>query len=661
MIRLGPEQCRRIEEALTREWLAPNGLGGYASATAPGTPTRAFHGLLVARLPQPVGLAVMLAQCDEMLTYEGRPYQISTTEYQDGTLAPTGYVHLAEFRLERHLPVTVYEIDDTTLEKRVWMAYGQNTTYIQYRLSATARETAELRLRPLVNGRVVGALRQGDAGRALPVTEAEIGCDLRLDDLATDLRLRLPGGWFESRPDWYWRVLYRRTREAGYDYVEDLFSPGTLAVRLRPGQTATLIVSNEALEKVEQDGDVAWQLEWRRRGQLLERATLAPDDGFGRALTLAADAFLPHDRAADRPVVTSYHWREGACRDMLIGLPGLTLATGRMAEGRAILAWLVERCRDGLLPAHAGPGADDLDYASADTTLWFFVALRAYLERGGDARLLDEIWERLKGIIAAHVEGTRFGIHVDQTDGLLWAGEMGQQLTWMDAKAGDWVVTPRRGKPVEINALWHNALRQMAVWAREREPGRAEAYDRAAEWVESSFNRRYWYAPGGYLYDVIDTDGGDDVSLRPNQILAISLPFPVLARDRWRPVLDTVTDHLLTPVGLRTLTPGDPRYIGWYAGDAIHRDSAYHQGTVVPWLIGPYLDAYLLVYRDRSTARERLLGFEKTMNVAGLGSISEIFDGDAPHSPQGCVAQATAVAEALRLWRVVQDREPDAT
>jgi predicted glycogen debranching enzyme len=665
VIHLGPEICRRLDDALAREWLVTNGLGGYASATVAGTPTRRYHGLLVTALRPPVARAVMLAQCDELLTYDGRPYRIATTEYEDGTLDPAGYIHIAAFRLERGLPAVRYEIGDAQLDKQLWMAQGRNTTYVRYTLSARARGPAELVLRPLVNGRPFHLLTRGAARRVTVEAEAP-GCVVRFDEPIPPLRLWLTGGRFEAGGDWYWRVLYRRERERGLDYLEDLFSPGVLTVTLPPGGSATLIVSTEPPERITVDAAAAWQAERRRRGELVLRAGLPADDEVGRSLVLAADAFIvvapPAPAAggnvgpapARRAVIAGYHWFAPGGRDALIALPGLTLATGRPDDARAILLDLIANRRDGLVPARYAEDDGLPDHASADTTLWLFVALRAYLQATGDRALLAEVWPALVEMIAAHQHGTRFGIRADPADGLLRAGETGYQLTWMDAKAGDWVVTPRRGKPVEVNALWYSALRQMAEWAAAQAPAQAEPYARLADRVLGSFNQRFWYAPGGYLYDVIDTDGGDDAAFRPNQIMAIGLPFPVLERTRWRPVLDAVTDHLLTPYGLRTLSPGDPHYVGWYAGDAIHRDGAYHQGTVWPWLLGPYLDACWRVYGNRRTLAERLQAFANHLGRAGLGTISEIFDGDPPHSPQGGIADAASVGEVLRLWRAVR-------
>jgi predicted glycogen debranching enzyme len=534
------------------------------------------------------------------------------------------------------------------------MAHGRNTTYVRYQLAATASGPITLQLKPLVSDRLCKETRRRQVGEAPAVQAEPDGCVVRVGG-PQPLRLWLPGGGFEPQPDIYWRVLYRREREGGRDYVEDLFSPGTLSATLPPGGTATLILSAEPPERIEPETEVAWRLEWRRRGELEQRAGLPPDDQLGRTLALAADAFIVGrpSLAGGRAVLAGYPGLSEQRRDALIGLPGLLLTTGRAAEARTLLtAWLAE-VEDGLLPARLNEATGAPEGIAADATLWLFPALRAYLAAADDRALLTDAWSTLTAIIAAHQRGAGHGIDIDPADGLLRLVGSDAALTWMDARVGE-PVTPRRGKPVEVNALWYNALRQMEAWARERDPAAADNYARAAEWVEASFNQRFWYAPGGYLSDVVDGADDEELALRPNQILAVGLPFPALARERWRPVVDAVTDHLLTPFGLRTLSPVDPRYTGWYAGDWRHQETARHQGTVVPWMIGPYCDAYDRVYRDRAALRERLKRFERALRLAGLGTISELFDGDAPHSPQGAIASAAGVGEALRAWRLAR-------
>lgn len=660
MIVLGLEQLHKVDEALAREWLVANGLGGYAAASLTGTPTRRYHGLLVAALHPPSRRTVLLSQCEELLTYTGRPYLISTTEYEDGTFAPAGYVHLKQFRLERGLPVAIFEIGDTTIEKRCWMAHGRNTTHILYRLPATARGPVELRLRPLISGRPHHLMIRGGSEPGPRATLTAEGCAIDLARLGVTLRLRLTDGIFEAQPDWYWRVLYRRERERGPDYCEDLFSPGTLVTNLVPGGEVMLTISIELPERIETDPSMAWQLEWLRRGELLSRAGQLAGNGLGQTLTLAADTFLT-TRAASaagqpeppRSIIAGYPWLGERGRDLLIGLPGLTLVTGRTAEARSILKTLLTYRRDGRLPSRFNEENGQPEYAGRDSGLWFFIALRAYLNHTGDNDLLTEVGSALIEITDTYRHGHDPDLTVDSEDGLLQSSDTASEVTWLGIQAGDHGRSLYQGKPVDLNALWYNVLCLMAEWSAVIAPERGHEYALAAQQVETSFNRLFWHAPTGHLYDVIEGETGHDLSLRPSQILAIGLPFPVLGRARWRPVLDAVTDHLLTPFGLRTLSPIDPAYVGWYAGDTLHRDRAYYHGTIWPWLLGPYCDAHFRVYKHYGTLRDQLQAFERHLRSAGLGFISELFDADAPYSPQGCIAQAASVGEVLRVWSLV--------
>jgi predicted glycogen debranching enzyme len=679
MVRLHQEMSLRLDDALAREWLITNGIGGYASASLIGTPTRRYHGLLVSAGPWATSRHVMVNQCDELVTYRGRAYQIATTEYEDGTFAPGGYVHIAELRMEHGLPVTIYEIDNVLLEKRVWMPQGENTTYIRYQVLSAAADELGLVIRPLVSGRPF---------HSLPLTGTTLGHRVEAADdqltvwstaTAPPLVLRLTGGQADDRADWYWNVQYRRERERDAEYLENLFAPGSLATTLKAGAVATLTITTEPGFDSIADARVLsdrWVTERERRASMAKHIQTPTDDGLGPQLALAADAFLV--TLADdtsplalldarqvglrrrRGIMAGYHWFSRAGRDALIALPGLLLATGRADEARLILLGLLADRWDGLLPARYHEDNGQPDFASADTSLWVFVALRAYAVQTGDPTLIAQVWSALEEIIEAYLSGTHFGIGVDHSDGLVRAASPHVQLTWMDAKLGDWVVTPRAGKPVEVNALWFNALRQMSEWATVVAPQRAMHYRQLAEHAEGTFTQRFWYFAGGYLYDVIDTEGGPDPSCRPNQVLAVALPFPVLEKARWRPVVDAVTDHLLTPFGLRTLSPADRHYVGWYAGNALHRDGAYHQGTVWPWLLGPFHDACQRVYPGERLLQPQLVALRRHLDQAGVGSISEIFDGDAPHSPQGSIADVAAVGEVFRVWQAIHERtEPE--
>ncbi len=637
-----------------REWLVTNGLGGFASATISGEITRRYHGFLIAALPAPQGRVVMLNDLDVAV---GR---------SDGSLASLrDSGRFVDFTLTMGLPSWRYEIDGMTIEKSVLMPARHNITYIGFRLIGGAR-AIRLFLRPAVNFRRIEAavsepLASGyaltangrhyeiAAGAGLPVLRLMIsGCD------ATSFTA--DGG---SRHE----CDFVTEEQRGYDARGSLWSPGYFTVELQPDSIATLIAATEPWHTVEAlHPDAARRFETERRRRLVAMAPPAAREGLAAELVLAADSFIitPVGRVADivrahaegdemRTVIAGYHWFTDWGRDAMISLEGLTLATGRVAEGKWILRAFAHYVRDGLIPNMFPEGDCEGLYHTADATLWFFHALARYVEYTGDRATLTLILPKLQEIVRLHLEGTRFGIKADPRDGLLSQGAEGYQLTWMDAKVGDWVVTPRRGKAVEINALWYNALSLLTQWLRDARHPEADEIAGHAELTRQSFNRRFWNESRGCLYDVVDGENGDDASFRPNQIFAVSLPHPVLDRQYWRPVVDAVEQKLLTPFGLRSLAPDEPDFKSRYFGDLRARDAAYHQGTVWAWLIGPFIDAWLKVHPDkRETARGLLAGFETVVAEAGIGSISEIFDAEPPFTPRGCMAQAWSVAEVLR-------------
>jgi predicted glycogen debranching enzyme len=662
--------ARGTEPLLDREWLVTNGLGGYASGTISGATTRRYHGLLVAALPAPLGRWMMFNHLAEMIRLpSGTTLQIGGEERVGGALELYGADHLVEFRLDGGLPVWLYRLDGHAFEKRIYLVHEQNTAHVNYRL-VEGNGIVRLKLRPAVH------FREHDA----PVSEAtchpyrlvaeEDRYELMTCDSGTPvLRLRL----FGTRPSFTVEgkklpdILYRVEESRGYAARGDLWSPGYFRSDLSLDHEVTLVASTEsweiirALEPIE-----ALSAEQQRRQRLLQRAEPAAQMGFGAELVLAADQFIirPAGRAEEaararaagdevRTVIAGYHWFTDWGRDTMISLPGLALTTGRYTEAGYILRTFAHYVRDGLIPNLFPEGQNQGLYHTADATLWFFQALARYLTATEDRETLRLLLPTLLNVVEHHLRGTHFGIHVDPADGLLSQGAEGYQLTWMDAKVGDWVVTPRRGKAVEINALWYNAICHLESWLRGTgDEARARQIAGHAERTRESFNRRFWYGRGGYLYDVVDAEGGgDDPSCRPNQIFAIALTYPVLDQSRWQPVLQVVRERLLTPVGLRTLAPGSPDYKAKYYGDLRSRDAAYHQGTVWAWLIGPFIDAYRKVHPDdQAGARRFLEGFEQHLGEACLGSISEIFDAEKPFTPRGCVAQAWSVAEVLRCW-----------
>lgn len=654
------------EVLLSREWLVTNGIGGYASGTVSGAPTRRFHGVLIAALPTPQGRTMMLNDVsEEIFLPSGEHFDLGGEETSTGVSNFRAVTHLQAFRLEAGLPVWIYILGEHVLEKRIHLVNRQNTAHVTYVWRGT--EPMILRVRPAVHFRP----HEGKLGGLDPEQYSDDFNDewLEISNHSELPSLRLSMGKDvkfhrdeKKIPD----LRFRTEQNRGYDYLGDLWSPGSFEAALKPDERATLIASTEPYEILQAlDTEEAFHAEMERRRRLVSIVNPALRDGFGGELVLAADQFLisPAGRVADtaralaagdeiRTVVAGYHWFTDWGRDTMISLEGLTLATGRHMEAGYILRTFAHYVRDGLIPNLFPEGKTDGLYHTADATLWFFHAIQRYVTYTDDRATLRLLLPQLREIVQCHLEGTRFGIKVDPRDGLLHQGAEGYQLTWMDAKVGDWVVTPRRGKAVEINALWYNALRLLEQWLQE-ERGESESQEIGdhANRAYDSFNRRFWNQNGNYLFDVIDGEKGDDASLRPNQLFAISLDDPVLDERRWADVLDIVHRRLLTPVGLRSLSPDNPDYKPRYYGDLRARDAAYHQGTVWAWLIGPFIDAYLKVHPgDFKKARGFLQGFTRHLSEGCIGSVSEIFDAEAPFTPRGCIAQAWSVAELTRCW-----------
>jgi predicted glycogen debranching enzyme len=672
MILFGPEICGDLRAAGRREWLETNGLGGFASSTIAGMHTRRYHGLLTAAIKPPVVRLLMLSKLEATLVVDGQRFELGINQYP-GVFHPRGERFLRQFRLDP-FPIATYEAGGVQLEQTILMVHGENTTMIEYvtRPAGTGPLAGDVRLelRPLVAFRDYhGAIRQND--RLDPHVHAASG-------LATfhpyqelpALHLAHDSDDLETSGKWLLNFEYAVERERGFDDGDDLYEPFVLHFDLARRLRATVIASTE--RRAVADAVTLREAEIARRTAL---RLSAPADELVEILSAAADQYLvqrgpgitdqvaaspPHvlapgagDPAGGTTVIAGYHWFGDWGRDTMIALPGLTLTTGRHDAARSILLEFARHVDRGMLPNRFPDGDEPPEYNTVDATLWYFEAIRAFLAHTGDEPFVrDQLYPTLVEIIEWHVRGTRYGIKVDR-DGLLLAGEPGVQLTWMDVKIGDWVVTPRHGKPVEIQALWYNALRVLEDLARRfGDTAGQQHYRRMADQARESFDRLFWNAAGGYLYDVIGPDG-PDASLRPNQILAVSLAYPLVNGERARTVVDVVEHELLTPYGLRSLAPGDPQYAGRYIGIPRERDSVYHQGTVWGWLIGPFVTAYLKVNGSTPEARSRALyyldGFRTHLRDAGLGHISEIFDGDPPHEPRGCAAQAWSVAEVLRV------------
>jgi len=674
-LRLDRERLADFAAANSREWLVTNGLGGYAAGTAGGATTRRYHGLLVAALRPPVERVVMVAKLDAIASYRGQRLALTSNEYVDGTVDPHGYRQLAEFRLEGQNPVWRWVIADAVLEARLWMAHGRNTSYLSWALLAASAPLA-LELAPLCTYRDYHWHSRG--ARDFAVRPIEGGIELQAEAGARSFRILAPGAELALDPQWHWQLSHREERQRGLDDGEDLLCPARFRVLLAPGEDCALTLDAEATPPLPA-ADSARQ-ERTRQLALLRRAGLAgrvarntPREWRTQQrlerLVLAADQFVVERRAADgtrigESVIAGYPWFSDWGRDTMIALPGLTLATGRPELAASVLRTFARFVDRGMLPNRFPDAGEAPEYNTVDATLWYFVAVEACWRASGDRALIEELYPVLRDIVDWHRRGTRYGIGTDPADGLLAAGEPGVQLTWMDAKLGDHVVTPRIGKAVEINALWFNALRAMqAIASCLGEDDAAGEYAALAAQVQCSFTARFWYAEGEYLYDVIDGPEGEvdaagrrhDASLRPNQIFAVSLPHPLLDGERARAVVRACARALWTPVGLRSLDPADPRYRGRYAGGVAERDGAYHQGTVWSWLLGPFVLAHLGAFGDPEAAGLYLDGLDGHLLEGCLGQISEIMDGDAPHAPRGCVAQAWSVAETLRAWRAIDD------
>jgi predicted glycogen debranching enzyme len=642
-----------------REWLCTNGLGGFASGTVAGTLSRRYHGLLVAALDPPLGRTLLVSKVEEQVAYDGRETALGTNRWADGTIDPHGYRAIERFHLDGTTPVWTYTLADALVEKRVWMEPRANTTYVRYAL-LRGRGPVGLTLRVLVNYRDYHGTTRGDDWR-MDITPVPDGLRVVAYPGARPLLMLAPGAEARLAHTWYRGFHLAAERERGLEAAEDHLHAGSFRARLGQGEALTLVLSGEAESAL--DAGPAWERRRRHETDLLNRWRSAAGSLADAAptwigqLVLAADQFIVSRPLDEEPeglsVIAGYHWFGDWGRDTMIALPGLALATGRPEIAARILRTFARVVDRGMLPNRFPDQGEMPEYNTVDATLWYIEAIRAYHAATGDDGLLKELFPVLESIVRWHRWGTRYGIGEDPADGLLRAGEPGLQLTWMDAKVGDWVVTPRAGKAVEINALWFNALAAMAVFAR-RLNRPASPWTASAARVQASFER-FWNEQAGYCYDVIDGPGGHDAALRPNQIFAVSLPESPLGPERQRRVVDSCARHLLTSCGLRSLAPGHPDYRGQYGGGPLERDGAYHQGTVWAWLLGPFALAHFKVHKDRAQARSFLEPLAHHLDDYGLGSIAEIFDGDPPFAPRGCIAQAWSVAETLRAWMCLSE------
>jgi predicted glycogen debranching enzyme len=641
MIELDQENCRDLNIALTREWLETNGIGGFSSSTICGLNTRRYHGLLTAATKPPVGRLVLLSKLEETLAIDGRRYELSSNQYP-GVIHPRGFNYQTGFRLDP-FPVFTYEVEGIRLEKSVFMVQGENTTVVQYELRHTAdssHQDIQLEIRPLIAFRDYHSTTHENGALNAHVESAPGLTSFRPYTDQPALHLAHDPADVDANGCWYRNFQYAIEQERGLDFVEDLFNPCRLTFNINVRTKVSIVASTEQHNAA--NAAAYGQAE-------IERRATSKDD-MVTLLRSAADQFIV-SRERGETVIAGYHWFADWGRDTMIALPGLTLVNGRWDIAKHVLTEFSRHVDQGMLPNRFPDAGEAPEYNTVDATLWFFEAVRSFVQYTGDYEFVrTSLYSVLEDIIHWHVKGTRYQIHVDD-DGLLFSGEPGVQLTWMDARVGDRLVTPRHGKPVEIQALWYNALRVMEDLAgRLNEPRSRKEYGAMADKARASFNKQFWNEQAGCLYDVINGEFRD-ASIRPNQVIAISLTNTIVAKDKAKSILSVIERELLTPRGLRTLSPSDPDYIGRYEGAPGTRDSAYHQGTIWPWLMGPYITASIKTLgpeAGRTLAATWLKNFQPHLQEACLGQVSEIFDGDAPHAPRGCVAQAWSVAELLR-------------
>lgn len=625
------------------EWMETNGLGGWAGSSITGMQTRRYHGLLVAATQPPTERKVLVSKLDETIRCGQESFALSTNDYGD-TVSPEGYQHLVSFT--RNLfPEWIYAVNDFRLKKTITMIQGENSTLIIYEV-LDAPESFTLELLPLLAFRDYHAL--GSKRDSFIQTSCFTDDTFSIKPYAElpSVYLKIPGSRFQASPDWYYHFHYNQEAYRGQDAREDLFCPGTFSICLQKGDKLGILLSTE--DPADRNLFACLEKEKQRKQSLIS----SPFTGtMLQYLQLAADQFIVQRAESLKTIIAGYHWFTDWGRDTMIALPGLCLATGRNADAKNILTTFANHISEGMLPNRFCDAGDQPEYNTADATLWFFVAIHHYHTITGDDAFISTMLPVLEDIIQWHIRGTRYHIKVSE-DGLLYAGEPGVQLTWMDARVGDWVVTPRTGKPVEIQALWYNALciyQDLSKGLSQTDTTLQTV--RLIQLINENFLKKFWNPELNCLYDCLNEEDIPVNEIRPNQVFAISLPYPLLEAQEACQVIDIVKKHLLTPAGLRSLSDQDPNYQPVYGGDQVKRDGAYHQGTVWAWLIGPYIDALIRYKTDSGIAESvRIItNFAAHLEEACLGSVSEIFDGDAPHYPKGCVSQAWSVAELLRV------------
>ncbi|MBH0178286.1 MAG: glycogen debranching protein [Nitrospira sp.] len=644
-MKIGKADCQDLNRALSLEWLETNGRGGFASGTVAGANTRRYHALLLVARKPPADRLVLVNHLDEWIDCDGRSIPLSTNLYP-GTVHPSGYVACTEFS-STPWPRWSFDCGEAVIQREIFCVLGRELVIVRWKLVGAKDCSVLLRVRPMLSGRDYHMTHHENGSLS---TNASIGPARVVWQPYSDVPAvqAVHSGTYRHEPDWFRRVQFPVEHQRGLDCEEDWWSPGEFGFELEPGKDQMLVLTSEAVDHL--DTAVLAKRETTRRKRFNPANRTA--DPLASALQQAAGAYLS-ERGVGQTVIAGYPWFTDWGRDTFISLPGLCLVTGQHETAWHIIESFSAHVSEGMVPNRFPDAGEQPEYNTIDASLWFIHAIGRYLAYSHDeARVLATAWPAVQEIINGYRRGTRYNIHMDH-DGLITGGTSGMQLTWMDARVGDWVVTPRHGKPVEIQALWIRSLEvgadlatrfgDVAYAARCREE-RAQAIQ--------SFRAKFCYEEGGYLYDVIDGPSGSDASIRPNQLFALSLCDELVTKELAASILHVIHEHLLTPVGLRTLSPKDSRYRPRYDGGVVERDGAYHQGTVWPFLLGPFITAWLAVFgktdKTKIQARSFLNGLEAHLGEACMGQVSEVFDGDAPHHPRGCPAQAWSVAEPLR-------------
>lgn len=672
-ISLGKEKLSNFEESIRKEWIITNGLGGYASSTVLGINTRKYHGLLVAALHPPGDRRVCLTKLDEEVNIGNKIYPLSANEFQDG-IFPRGYMFLKEFSLSP-FPKYTYAVEDVEVQKTIFAPYEKNAVIAFYQVLNRTGSNVKIRVFPLINWRHFHTVTdRWKITWEFVQKREDKGVDIRFGAPQSTLMMTTTEGQYSPTGKWIEKVYFREEAKRAESYLDDSYQLGYFEVNVKANENGKFAVTavagrNEDYTKRVLAGmpvsmydiEALYKREIRRHENFLtkfyERHGNIPANNWLNWAILATDMFIVKGlNYKQKSVIAGYHWFEIWGRDTFISLHGLTLVTGRFEDARKLFLTFKDHCKQGLIPNFLPDQAEPPAYNSVDATLWYVNAVLQYLKYTGDLSFVQEqLWETLKTVIENHERGTAFNMHVG-SDGLL---HHGPQLTWMDATVDGQPVTPRGGRAVEVQALWYNTLRIMELLANKfKEEKEAERYLKMAEKARKSFVEKFWNPEKNCLFDVISENGKDD-SLRPNQVIAVALDFTMLDKIRNEKIIDVVQKELLTPYGLRTLSKDDPRYMGVYGGDRKSRDRAYHNGTVWPWLLGPFTTAFLKTKGYTEYRREYALKnfltplLTERIFKSGLGALNEVFDGEPPHTPRGCIAQAWSIAEPLRAY--VQD------